>query len=151
MFMDGSWTAGTYSDVGFEWGVFAMPARAGGKTAITFHPDMAITMNTKTAHPEEARAFLAWLCTEEGVNAAAANLPVGYYPLISLPVTLEDAHAAEFLALNDGKETDARFVWPKLMDLYSPMNQAVIKVLKGDITPQEAADQMAAEYDKLAK
>lgn len=151
MFMDGSWTAGTYADVGFEWGVFAMPAREGGKTAITFHPDMAITMNTKTAHPEEALAFLAWLCTEEGVNAAAANLPVGYYPLISLPVVLEDAHAAEFLALNEGKETDARFVWPKLMDLYSPMNQAVIQVLKGDITPQAAADAMAAEYDKLAK
>ena len=151
MFMDGSWTAGTYADVDFEWGVFAMPARAGGKTAITFHPDMAITMNTKTAHPEEAKAFLAWLCTEEGVNAAAANLPVGYYPLINLPVVLEDAHAAEFLALNEGKETDARFVWPKLMDLYSPMNQAVIQVLKGDITPQAAADAMAAEYDKLAK
>lgn len=75
-----SWTArgrpGTYSDVGFEWGVFAMPARAGGKTAITFHPDMAITMNTKTAHPEEARAFLAWLCTEEGVNARGGE-PAG--------------------------------------------------------------------------
>ena len=38
-----------------------------------------------------------------------------------------------------------------IRDRYSPMNQAVIKVLKGDITPQEAADQMAAEYDKLAK
>lgn len=151
MFMDGSWTSSTYEDVGFEWGVFALPAPEGKATAITFHPDMAITYNTATKYPEEAKAFLAWLCSDEGVNAAAAALPAGFFPMINLPVTMEDAHAAEFLALNNGKETDARFVWPKLLELYSPMNQAVIQVLKGAATPQEAADGVAAEYDKLAK
>ncbi len=149
MFMDGSWTSGTYGDVGFNWGVFAMPAPEGRATAITFHPDMAITMNAKSAHPEEAKAFLAWLCTQEGVDAAAAALPAGFYPMISLPVTMKDAHAAEFLALNTGKETDARFVWPVLDKLYKPMNQIVIQVIKGEITARQAADNMAAEYDKL--
>ncbi len=148
MFMDGSWTSSTYGDVGFEWGVFAMPAPEGRKTAVTFHPDMAITYNTKTQFPEECKAFLAWLCTEEGVNAAATALPAGFYPMINLPVTFADAHAAEFLALNDGKETDARFVWPKLMKLYAPMNQAVIQVLKGTMTPQQACDAMVVEFDK---
>lgn len=149
MFMDGSWTSGTYGDAGFNWGVFAMPAPEGGKTAITFHPDMAITMNAKTAYPEEAKAFLAWLCTQEGVDAAAAALPAGFYPMINLPVAMKDEHAAEFLALNAGRETDARFVWPELIGLYTPMNLAVIQVLKGEITPQQAADSMAAEYNKL--
>jgi raffinose/stachyose/melibiose transport system substrate-binding protein len=55
---------------------------------------------------------------------------------------LADPHANEFLALNSGKETDARFVWPKFLDLYPPMNQAVIQVLKGEITPRQAADKM---------
>ncbi|MEF9866005.1 MAG: extracellular solute-binding protein [Oscillospiraceae bacterium] len=140
MFIDGSWTAGVYKDATFKWGVFAIPAPKGGKTAITFHPDMAITMNAATKHPDEATAFLAWLCTKDGATTASANLPVGYFPMINFPITLADEHANEFLSLNTGKETDARFVWPKLMDWYAPMNQAVIGVLKGDLTPQKAAD-----------
>ncbi|MCR5289343.1 MAG: extracellular solute-binding protein [Treponema sp.] len=144
MFMDGSWTAGVYSDADFEWGVFALPAPKGRKTVICFHPDMALTMNTKTAHPEEAKAFLAWLCTKEGATTASRNLPVGYYPMIKYEIALEDAHANEFLSLNTGKDTDARFVWPALMDLYAPMNQAVISVIKGTQTPQQAADSVAA-------
>lgn len=148
MFVDGSWTAGVYSDADFEWGVFAIPAPKGKKTAICFHPDMAITMNTKTAHPEECMAFLAWLCTKEGATTASQNLPVGYYPMINFEIALEDEHANEFLALNTGKETDARFVWPALMNLYSPMNQAVIRVMRGEISAKAAADSVAAAFGK---
>jgi raffinose/stachyose/melibiose transport system substrate-binding protein len=145
MFIDGSWTAGVYKDAPFEWGVFAIPAPKGKKTAICFHPDMAITMNTATKHPAEAKAFLTWLCTKEGATAASKNLPVGYFPMINFDIHLDDVHANEFLALNAGKETDARFVWPALMDLYAPMDQAVINVMKGIMTPQEAADSVAAQ------
>jgi len=145
MFMDGSWTAGVYKDATFQWGVFAMPAPAGHKTAVCFHPDMALTMNAKTAHPEEAKAFLAWICTEAGATTASKNLPVGYFPMIKFNIKLDDPHANEFLALNSGKETDARFVWPALMDLYSPMNQAVIGAMKGTMTPQQAADSVQAK------
>ena len=144
MFVDGSWTAGVYKDASFDWGLFALPAPKGKKTAITFHPDMAITMNKATAHPQEAKDFLAWLCTKEGATTASKNLPSGYFPMINFPIALEDVHANEFLALNAGKETDARFVWPALMDLYSPMNQAVIKVMKGQITARQAADSVQA-------
>ena len=150
MFMDGSWTLGTYTDVDFEWGTFAMPAPAGTGTAITFHLDAAIGMNAATQHPEEAKAFLAWLCTQDGVNALSTYLPIGMYPITNLDVTIEDPHAQEMLALTDGKVTDVRFVWPALMDLYSPMNQAVISVLKGT-DPQAAADTVQAAYDSLAK
>ena len=144
MFVDGSWTAGVYSDATFEWGVFAIPGPTAESTAITFHPDMAITMNAGTAHPEEAKAFLEWLCTKEGATAASKNLPVGYYPMIDFEITLDDPHANEFLALNSGRDTDARFVWPALMDLYAPMNQSVIQVIKGEITPEDAAAAVAA-------
>lgn len=144
MFIDGSWTAGVYADASFDWGLFAIPAPAGRKTLICFHPDMAITMNTATAHPDEARAFLAWLCTREGATTASQNLPVGYFPMINFEIKLDDPHANEFLALNAGKDTDARFVWPALMDLYAPMNQAVIRVMKGEVTAQQAADSVAA-------
>lgn len=144
MFMDGSWTLGVYSDDELDWGVFAMPAPKGKNTAICFHPDTAITMNTATKHPEEAKAFLAWLCTKEGATIASNKLPTGFFPMINASITISNAHANECLALNNGKETDARFVWPALMDLYSPMDQAVIKVMKGELTAKQAADQIAA-------
>ncbi|MDR1253122.1 MAG: extracellular solute-binding protein [Treponema sp.] len=144
MFMDGSWTAGVYDGAPFEWGLFAMPAPAGRKTLITFHPDMAITYNKATKYPTECQEFLEWLASPAGAEVASKALPVGFFPMISAPITLSDPHANEFLALNNGKETDARFVWPKFLDLYAPMNQAVIKVLKGEQTPQQAAGDVEA-------
>ena len=149
MFMDGSWTAGVYSDAAFEWGVFAMPAPRGKNTAITFHPDMAITWNASTKYPEECRNFLAWLASPEGATVASAALPLGFFPMINFPINLADPHANEFLALNTGKETDARFVWPKFMELYAPMNQAVIQVIKGEKTARQAADEMEAAAARL--
>lgn len=143
MFVDGSWTAGVYSDADFEWGVFPIPGPTAASTAICFHPDMAITMNNATEHKAECQAFLEWLATESGATTASKNLPVGYFPMISFNIQLDDPHANEFLAMNSGRETDARFVWPALMDLYSPMNQAVIQVIKGEITPEQAAQSVA--------
>ena len=142
MFMDSSCNVGVYDTAPFEWGVFAMPAPRGKNTAICFHPDMAITYNAKTRYPQECRDFLAWLASREGATTASAALPLGFFPMINFPIQLGDAHANEFLNLNSGKQTDARFVWPKFMDLYAPMNQAVIQVLKGEITPRQAADAM---------
>lgn len=144
MFMDGSWTTGVYSGAPFEWGVFAMPAPRGKSAVITFHPDMAITWNTKTKYPQECKDFLAWIASREGAGVASASLPLGFFTMINFPIQLSDAHANEFLSLNKGKETDARFVWPKFMDLYAPMNQAVIRAIKGEITPRQAADEMEA-------
>lgn len=151
MFMDGSWTVGTYGDVGFEWGTFAIPAPEGMTTNISFHLDAAVGMNAATKYPEEAKAFLAWLCTQDGADALAKFLPAGMYPVSNMAVSIEEPHSAEMLALTEGKTNDVRFVWPVLMDLYSPMNQAVIAVLKGTSTPQEAADSVVAAYDAMAK
>jgi len=149
MFIDGSWSVGTYGEVNFDWGIFAIPAPKGNDTAICFHPDMAITMNTKTAYPEEAKAFLSWLCTVEGASTASKYLPAGFFPMINAPISIELAQANEFLALNEGKETDARFVWPVLLQLYSPIDQAVIKVMKNELTPKQAANEIQMAYDKL--
>jgi raffinose/stachyose/melibiose transport system substrate-binding protein len=149
MFMDGSWNIGVYSDANFDWGLFAMPAPRGKQTAITFHPDMAITYNVRSRHVQECREFLTWLASREGATIASAALPLGFFPMINFPIRLTNAQANECLALNTGKETDARFVWPKLMDLYAPMNQAVIQVLKGQMTPRQAADAMETAAARL--
>jgi raffinose/stachyose/melibiose transport system substrate-binding protein len=151
MLMDVSATIKAYDGVSFEWGLFALPAPAGKKTVIMFHPDMAIAYNTKTAHPAEARAFVRWLSTKEGVAVAAQNMPVGFFPMINATVQLSDKHAKEFLDLNNGREVDVRFLWPKFMELYTPMNQAVIQVLAGKLTPRQAADQMESLAAKIRK
>ncbi len=147
MYFDGSWTAGAFADVPFEWGTFAPPVPAGNEKAITFHPDTGMTYNTATKYPEEAKAFLSWLCSVEGATAAAKLLPNGFFPMIDAAIPIEDAHAAEILSLTQGRLQDARFVWPRFMDSepsgYALMNQGVISVMKGDMTAQEAADELA--------
>jgi raffinose/stachyose/melibiose transport system substrate-binding protein len=142
MIMDGSWALGAYDNVKFEWGLFAMPAPEGKNTVICFHPDMAITWNTNTKYPKECKDFLAWLASLEGAAIASASLSLGLFPMINQPIQLENPHANEFLNLNSGKETDARFLWPKFMDLHTLMNKTVIQVVNGGITPRQAADAM---------
>lgn len=144
MFIDGSWSAGVYDDVDFEWSVFPVPARAGSDTIIPFHPDMGIAVNAASANIEAAKDFIAWLATPEGAQIASDKLPLGFFPMISAPIVIEDPHAMAFLAMNEGRETDCRFVFAKLTNLYSPMNQEIIKLLKGEQTPEGVAEAMAA-------
>ena len=148
MFLDGSWNISAYDDVTFDWGFFATPGRDGAKF-VSFHVDAAIAMNADSKNPEEAKAFLSWLATADGATALAKGLPTGFFPLSQYPVTLADAHANEMLALNDGKTTDVRFIWPELIDLYAPMLTDINEMLKGKVTPQQAADH-AAELQAAA-
>ena len=153
MYVDGSWSSGPMDDpetgAAFDWGVFAIPAPEGKSTRICFHPDFAMTYNTASAYPEEAKAFLAWLVSKEAAPIVANLLPGGFYPMVNYEVTLENPHANEFLALNAGKELDARFVWAKMMDLYVPMNQEVISLLAGTTTPEGSAATIQAAYEAM--
>ncbi len=153
MYVDGSWSSGPMDDpdtgAAFDWGIFAIPAPEGRQTRICFHPDFAMTYNTKTANPDEAKAFLSWLVSKEASSVVANLLPGGFYPMVNYEVPLENPHAHEFLALPQGKELDARFVWPKMMDLYVPMNQEVIKLLAGTATPEDSAATIQAAYDAM--
>lgn len=142
MNVNGSWEIDAVKSAPFEVGVFALPAPKGLDTGICFHPDAAVAMNKATKHPEEVKAFLQWLGTKEGAQVAAKYLPNGFFPMINDKVEIENKVANEFLSLNAGKKLDARFVWPKLLSLYVPMNQAVIKVMKGEFTVDQAADSL---------
>jgi raffinose/stachyose/melibiose transport system substrate-binding protein len=144
MFIDGSWTMNAYKDSGLNYGFFAVPAREAANTSVCFHPDMAIAMNNATTHPEEAKAFLAWLCTEAGATTASQNLPLGYFPLINFPIQPTNPIAIEMLVLNEGRTTDGRFVFYKFMDLYNPFRDEVIALLNGSQNPQAASEALEA-------
>ena len=147
MYLDGSWTAGTFGDVDFQWGVFSLPAHEANKNVVVFHPDAAITYNTASPYAAEAKAFLEWVTSIEGAKVLGANLPTGFFPMVE-GLTLDNEIANQFLALNVDHAQDARFIWPALMDAYNPMMYAAIDVLTGAKTPQEAADSVVTELAK---
>ena len=147
MYADGSWTLDSFKDLPFQWGNIAFPPPAGKQPEICFHVDMGIAMNANGKHTAEARAFLAWLCTPEGVAVVAKYLPNGFYPMFQGSIAIENAQSAQLYALLQGRGQDVRFVWPKLTNGtpsgYNLLNEGVIAVMKGQKTPQEAADALA--------
>lgn len=148
MFIDGSWTCGTFADYGVEWGAIAFPAPEGATPGLCFHPDMGITGNNATKHPEEVKAFLTWLASPEGAQTTSTYLPLGFFPMINAPITFADPAVTEILALNEGKVLDARFVWAKLLKMYTPMVEQLNALAKGETTPEAAAEVFAAEQAK---
>ena len=146
MLIDGSWSCGPLNDeYDTDWGTMAFPAPQGKAPGMCFHPDMGFTGNKATKHPEEVKAFLAWLATPEGAQITADYLPAGFFPMINAPITFQNERVTDILSLNQGKTLDARFVWPKLIDAYYiPMVEQLNAICRGEATPQAAADALAA-------
>lgn len=145
MLIDGSWSCGTLmKDYDIDLGFMAIPAPEGNAPGMCLHPDMGIAGNPATQHPEEVKAFLAWLASADGAQITTDYQPAGYFPVISTPVSLADETINELLALNEGKNCDARFIWANMMDLYTPMVDQLNAICRGETTPQAAADALAA-------
>jgi raffinose/stachyose/melibiose transport system substrate-binding protein len=154
MLMDGSWEIPYFEQKQphFKWSVFAVPAPAGQPQYVTYHPDFAIGLNKNSPHKEEAMLFLTWLTQPETVKLFSDKLP-GFFPLNQkLLPTLQNKHAQAFLDLNQGRGTDIRWVSEKLMDSipsgYDLMSEGTKAVIRGEKTPQEAAN---ALQDGLAQ
>lgn len=147
MFFDGSWSIGTYSDIDFEWSVFAPPPPPGKPGYVCFHPDAGMAMNANTPYPEEATLFLEWLGSQKGAAVLANTLPTGFFPMSNMAVAISDDHANAFLSLNSDRKTDVRLPWPRLFggepSGYTLMQYGSINVIIGEATPQEAADSLA--------
>jgi raffinose/stachyose/melibiose transport system substrate-binding protein len=149
MMLDGSWNIHLYEEQkpAFAWSVFAPPPPAGQPAYLTFHPDAGMGLNAASKHKDEAKKFLEWMTTAEFAELLGNELP-GFYPMqITLP-TLKDEHANAFLALNQGRGTDVRFTWDKLMagtpSAYDLVQNGTIAVVKGEQSPQQAADALQA-------
>lgn len=147
MWMGGSWDIPVFqSDItDFEWGVFATPAREGEPQYVTFHLDAGIGINAASEHKEEAKILLEWMAGQTFAKMLADELP-GFFPIhLEAPAVAND-YANQFLALNEGRGTDVRWAWDGLLDGtpdgYTLMQDGAIAVIKGDKTPQEAADDL---------
>ncbi|MCC6260491.1 MAG: extracellular solute-binding protein [Anaerolineales bacterium] len=154
MFFDGSWSIGQIKKdaTAFQWGVFYPPALKGKDTYVSFHVDAAIGANAASKNLDAAKTFLAWLETPEFAALIGNNLP-GFFPMTNEIPSLTDPIANDFMNFNkQAKGVDIRFVWEKLMDAptdkvnaYTSLNNNVISVLKGEKTPEEAANAFNAD------
>lgn len=79
-------------------------------------------------------------------------MPQGFFPMINAPITMDDELSNGILGLNEGRTLDARFIWPRMMDLYSAMRSNLDAIAKGEMTAQQAADDFAKlQADLLSK
>lgn len=146
MWFGGSWDIPFFEGeaLEFQWGVFGIPAPEGQEQRyVSFHLDAGMGINAASEHKEEAKLFLEWMTGEEFAALLANELP-GFFPIRNESPAVDNAVAAEFLALNEGAGLDIRWAWEKLLDGqpdgYTLMQDNAIAVLNGEMTPQEAAD-----------
>jgi raffinose/stachyose/melibiose transport system substrate-binding protein len=153
MLLDGSWDISFFEaqQPAFRWNVFAPPPPQGQPGYVTFHLDAGLGLNSASKYKAEARTFLGWIAQPASGALLANELP-GFFPMQQGLPALQDEHAAVFLKLNEGRGTDVRFAWEKLRDgspdAYNLIMESSVKVINGQVTPQQAADALQAGLAK---
>lgn len=149
----GSWDIALFNQqADFKMGAFPPPLPEGAeKCYISDHTDIALGMNAKTPHSNEARAFLEWLTTPEFAELYANGLP-GFFSLSNHTVKLEDPVAQEFVDWRNSCESTIRNSYQILSrgepNLENELWRVSAQVINGDITPTEAGDQIQAGLEK---
>lgn len=151
MFIDGSWSCGTYKNK-FEFdkiGVFAIPAPKGRTPGMCLHADYGIAGNAASKHPEEVKKFLEWVASKEGAAFIAKYTPAGFFPIINGQLEISDPLSQQIYKLNEGKILDSRFIWKTFTAIYNDMRIDLDKICKGEMTAKEAADHFAELQAKV--
>lgn len=143
----GSWEIGVFNpQVSFKMGAFSPPVQnAGDECYISDHTDIALGMNAKTAHPEEAKKFLEWVGSPEFATLYANALP-GFFSLNSTPVEMEDPVAREFVSWREKCKPTIRSTYQILSrgtpNLENETWNASANVIRGTETPEAAAQRL---------
>ena len=143
----GSWEiSGFNTQAQFKMGAFPPPVAAeGDECYISDHTDIAMGLNAKSAHPEEAKKFLEWVGTAEFANLYANALP-GFFALNSTPVSMEDPLAKEIVGWREVCKPTIRSTYQVLSrgtpNLENETWNASANVIKGTETPEDAAKRL---------
>ena len=143
----GSWEIGVFNpQVSFKMGAFSPPVQnAGDECYISDHTDIALGMNAKTAHPEEAKKFLEWVGSPEFATLYANALP-GFFSLNSTPVEMEDPVARQFVSWREKCKPTIRSTYQILSrgtpNLENETWNASANVIRGTETPKAAAQRL---------
>lgn len=143
----GSWEISLFNtQADFEMGAFPPPVPEAGDTLyISDHTDIAMGMNPDTDHPEEARLFLEWMTSQEFAEIYS-NALAGFFSLSNHDIEIEDPLAQEFLDWRQIGESTIRNSYQILSrgepNLENELWNLSAQVINGDITPEEAAEQV---------
>ena len=152
----GSWEiSGFNTQAQFAMGAFSPPVQAAGDTCyISDHTDIALGMNAKSAHADEAKAFLEWVGSSEFADLYANSLP-GFFSLNSTPVTMTDPLAQEFVSWRGKCQSSIRSTYQILSrgtpNLENETWNASAQVIKGADTPADAGARLQAGLDSWYK
>ena len=145
MFIGGSWEIGLFRSLGSkDLGWFAPPVKKKGDQLVyCFHVDAGIGLNKNSKHFAEALEFVKWTATPEYAQLVMKEVP-GFFAYTPGSYTLDDDLAKAMLAAAQGADVTIRATWEKLSDQApsgnSLMNEALIKMLKDEFTPEQAAE-----------
>jgi raffinose/stachyose/melibiose transport system substrate-binding protein len=143
----GSWDLAFFRENGPEnLGWFGPPVVAEGDPCfISDHTDIAMGMNSATAHPDEAKTFLSWVASSEFAGLYSISLP-GFFSLSDVSVTLDDALALEIVDMRSDCESTIRDSYQILSrgepNLENELWAVSAGVINGAMTPEEAAQQV---------
>ena len=152
----GSWEiAGFNAQAQFKMGAFPPPVVNAGDTCyISDHTDIAMGMNAKSAHAEEAKKFLEWVGSSEFADLYANSLP-GFFSLNSTPVTMTDPLAQEFVSWRGKCQSTIRSTYQILSrgtpNLENETWNASANVIKGTETPADAGKRLQDGLDSWYK
>ena len=111
-------------------------------------------MNAATKNPEAAKTFLQWMTTPEFAELYSNALP-GFFTLSNAKVSLKDPLAQEFMDWRGECESTIRNSYQILSrgdpNLENELWSVSAQVMNGDITPQQAAEQIQTGLDKWYK
>ncbi|PPC74349.1 sugar ABC transporter substrate-binding protein [Pokkaliibacter plantistimulans] len=149
----GSWDIQTFNtQADFEFGAFMPPVPDGqGTCYISDHTDIGMGINSKSAHPEAAKAFLNWMASEEFATLFANAVP-GFFPLSNYQVSIKDPVAQEFVSWRKQCKTTIRNSYQILSrgtpNLENELWNVSAQVINGTLTPEQAGAQLETGLSK---
>lgn len=148
----GSWEISLFEDISeVEIGAFRPTVPEGqDQCHINDHPDMGLGMNADTEHPEEARAFLEWVATEEFAEIYANSVP-GFFPLGDFDIDIDNELAQEFVSWRDECESTARLNFEDLTagdpSIEAEAGRLTVQMWNQDMPPEEVAQEVQSALE----
>ena len=145
-FIGGSWEISKFEELGSsssKIGFFVPPVvKSGDPLQYCFQLGEAFGMNSKTRHKKEVIEYLNWMTETSAIQAHTAELP-GMFPLLPGSYSLTNPLSQKMWNPTLTAELTQRLMIEKL-SIKSPkgsvlMNEALTQMLKGTLTPGQAA------------
>ncbi len=154
IFIGGSWEISKFEDLGSsssKIGFFVPPVvKSSDPLQYCFQLGEAFGMNSKTKHKKEVLEYLNWMTENEAIQIHMTELP-GMFPLLPGSYTLTNPLAQKMWNATLTAGLTQRLMIEKL-SITSPkgsvlMNDALTQMLKGSLTPAQAAAYVQSGLD----